>query len=135
MSSVASRSGDGRMGDKEKTVAELKEKVAAFVSERDWAQFHSPKNLSMSITIEAAELMELFQWATLEESRAICSDPVKAEKVREEIADIVIYCLSLCNILGIDLAEAVESKVDKNASKYPRDKYRGSYERKDSLPE
>lgn len=115
------------MADENKTVAALKEKVAAFISERDWEQFHSPKNLSMAITIEAAELMELFQWATLEESRAMCSEPERAERVREEIADIVIYCLSLCNILGIDLAAAIESKIEKNVSKYPRDRYRGKY--------
>ena len=115
------------MADEKKTVAGLREKVAAFISERDWEQFHSPKNLSMSITIEAAELMEIFQWATLEESRAMCSDPEKAERVREEIADIVIYCLSLCNILEIDLSDAVESKIEKNVSKYPRHRFRGKY--------
>ena len=116
------------MDDESRTLSDLKGKVADFVGEREWEQFHSPKNLSMAITIEAAELMELFQWATLEESRSLCSEPERAERVREEIADIVIYCLSLCNILGIDLTAAVESKIEKNVSKYPRDLYRGRYE-------
>ena len=115
------------MADEKRTLADLKEKVGAFVNEKDWEQFHSPKNLSMAITIEAAELMEFFQWVTLEESRSLCSAPETAERVRDEIADIVIYCLSLCNVLGVDLASAVDSKIEKNVSKYPRELYRGRY--------
>ena len=113
------------MKDSTTTISDLKARVAAFVRERDWDQFHSPKNLSMSIAIEAAELMEHFQWVTLEESRAVGSEPAKMDRIREEVADIVLYVLNLCNQLSIDLSACVTDKIEKNAHKYPVELVKG----------
>ncbi len=111
------------MSDKQTTLHDLKERTAAFVRERDWEQFHSPKNLSMSISIEAAELMEHFQWLTVEESKNLSPDALS--EIGEELADIVLYSLSLANTLGLDLSETVLAKMEKNILKYPSDKVRG----------
>ena len=105
------------------TLQELKARVAEFVSEREWQQFHTPKNLSMSIAIEAAELMEHFQWLTVEQSKGL--GPEALGEIGEELADIVIYSLSLANVLGLDLAQTVRAKMEKNIRKYPKDKVRG----------
>jgi dCTP diphosphatase len=113
------------------TVAELRKLVADFVAERDWSQFHSPKNVSMALAIEAAELMEHFQWLTIEESRQIAGDPAKLAEVAEEIADVVGYSMALANELGIDLASTIRAKMIKNAEKYPAERFRGRYERED----
>ena len=107
------------MNDASTRIIDLKAQVVTFVQERDWEQFHSPKNLSMSIAIEAAELMEHFQWLTLEESRTIRCDASKMDSIREEVADIVLYVLNLCNQLSIDLSTCVMDKIAKNAHKYP----------------
>jgi NTP pyrophosphatase (non-canonical NTP hydrolase) len=111
------------LSDTQTTLHELKEKMAAFVRERDWEQFHTPKNLSMSIAIEAAELMEHFQWLTVEESKNLSKEALV--DIGEELADIVIYALSLSNVLSLDLSETVLAKMEKNIRKYPRDKVRG----------
>ena len=100
-----------------KDMAELKERVLAFVQERDWQQFHSPKNLSMALIVEAAELVEHFQWLTEEESGSLDAD--KRRAVGEEMADILLYLTSLATRLDIDLLEAAEDKLAKNALKYP----------------
>ena len=107
------------------TLAQLKEHVLAFVRERDWEQFHSPKNLSMALSAEAAELMEHFLWATPEASRAVAADPVKRTKIAEELADVVIYALEFANATGLDVAASIEAKVAANAKKYPVEKARG----------
>ena len=111
--------------DSATTVAQLKERVLAFARERDWEQFHAPKNLSMAMSAEAAELMEHFLWATPEESRAVALDPVKRAKIAEELADIVIYALEFANATSLDLAAAIGAKVQANALKYPVEKARG----------
>ena len=111
------------MGDSGTTLQQLKEKMSEFVREREWEQFHTPKNLSMSIAIEAAELMEHFQWLTVEESKNL-SDEALAD-IGEELADIVIYALSLSNALDLDLSETILAKMDKNIRKYPKEKVRG----------
>jgi dCTP diphosphatase len=113
--------------DAETTVAELRKIVADFVAERDWSQFHSPKNVSMALAIEAAELMEHFQWLTTEASRALADDAEKLAAVGEELADVVGYSFALANELGIDLSQAIRAKMIKNVEKYPADKYRGRY--------
>src|SRR4029450_5733279 len=92
------------------TLADLREIVRRFVDERDWRQFHSPKNLSMSLAIEAAELMEHFQWIDIAESRGIKDDPKKLALVRDEIADVLCYLLALANELELDLATAIHDK-------------------------
>lgn len=115
------------MTDPITTVAELRKLVGDFVRERDWNQFHSPKNLSMSLAIEAAELMEHFQWISIGESRAIVQDPQRVEAVAEELADVVSYALALANELKIDVSAAMQKKMIKNAQKYPADEYQGRY--------
>jgi NTP pyrophosphatase (non-canonical NTP hydrolase) len=116
-----------RTGDAHTTIGELKQLVADFVAERDWSQFHSPKNVSMALAIEAAELMEHFQWLTIEASRQLSGDAAKLAEVGEERADVVGYSLALANELGIDLSTAIRAKMIKNAQKYPADQYRGRY--------
>jgi NTP pyrophosphatase (non-canonical NTP hydrolase) len=115
------------MDDEHTTLAELRELVRRFVTERDWRQFHAPKNLSMSLAIEAAELMEHFQWITPDESRSLAGDRAKLAAVGEELADVVCYALALANELELDLATTVRDKMRKNAQKYPAAEYRGRY--------
>jgi len=115
------------MGDDTTTLAELKRQVADFIAERDWQVFHNPKNLSMSIAIEAAELMEHFQWLSLEQSRQYCRQGEAISQVREELADVLCYCLSLANVLGIDLSEAVSEKLSANALRFPPEQFRGRF--------
>lgn len=115
------------MNDATTTVAELRDLVRRFVDERDWVQFHTPKNLAMSAAIEAAELMEHFQWLTPEASLNVTSNPGEKDAVGEELADVVCYLLALANSLGLDVADCVERKMAKNAVKYPADKFRGRY--------
>lgn len=105
------------------TLAALREEMAAFVRERDWEQFHSPKNLSMSIAIEAAELMEHFQWLAPEESRRLAGE--LRNQVAEELSDIVLYALSLANAIDLDLSSAMRAKLEKNRLKYPAEQVRG----------
>src|SRR3954447_25194839 len=114
------------------TVTELRKLVADFVAERDWSQFHSPKNVSMALAIEAAELMEHFQWLTTEASRELVNEPEKLSDIGEELADVIGYSFALANELGLDIAGAVRAKMVKNAQKYPAEKYRGRYERPQS---
>lgn len=115
------------MKDTDTTLAELKELVRDFRDRRDWEQFHTPKNLSMSIAIEAAELMEEFQWLTAEESRRLREDEGKLARLAEELADVLIYALSLANSLDIDISTALADKLGKNAEKYPEDEYQGRF--------
>ena len=115
------------MSDEATTIHELKQLVGAFRDARDWAQFHSPKNLSMAIAIEAAELMAEFQWLTTEESVAALEDPQKLRQTEKEIADVMMYCLSLAGSLGIDVADAVKRKIKENTEKYPEDEYKGRF--------
>lgn len=115
------------MSDQTTTLAELRKTVADFVAARDWHQFHSPKNLAMSVAIEAAELMEHFQWLTTEQSRQLAKNPESLAAVSEEIADVVCYIAALANALQIDLADAVRAKMVKNEQKYPADEFRGRY--------
>ena len=111
--------------DSTTTLAEIKARVLAFARERDWEQFHAPKNLSMALAAEAGELMEHFLWATPEASRTIASDADKRRKIEEELADVVIYALEFANMTGIDVAAAIETKMAANAAKYPVEKARG----------
>jgi len=107
------------------TVAQLRRHVDDFVNRRDWHQFHTPKNLAMSLAIEAAELMEHFQWLTPEESRAVAQDPDRLAQVADELADVLCYALAMCNELNLDLSSAVMAKLAKNERKYPVEEYRG----------
>lgn len=111
--------------DSATTIADLKQRVLAFVQARDWEQFHSPKNLSMALAAETGELMEHFLWVTPEQSRAIALDPAKRRRIADELADVVIYALEFANITGLDVAAAIDAKMEANAMKYPVEKARG----------
>jgi NTP pyrophosphatase (non-canonical NTP hydrolase) len=111
--------------DSTTTVTELRELVRSFVDARDWRQFHSPKNLAMSLAIEAAELMEHFQWISAENSREIAADPTQLTEVSDELADVLCYALAMANEMGIDLSTAIRSKMKKNEMKYPAEDFRG----------
>ena len=114
------------MSDSVTTVDELKKLVESFVSERDWEKFHSPKNLAMSISIEASELMEIFQWLDLDEAKDIIkSDTKERAEVLDEISDVLIYAIAFCNRNKIDLSEAIKEKMKKNIKKYPAEKFKG----------
>lgn len=117
------------MADESTTLRELRQDVQAFVDERDWRQFHTPKNLAMSLAIEAAEVMEHFQWVDTAEAIARGRDPELREKIGEELADVCCYLLSLTNALDMDLSELVRDKLVKNARKYPADSFRGRFEK------
>jgi dCTP diphosphatase len=119
------------MSDSSTTVAELRKLIADFVAERDWSQYHSPKNVSMALAIEAAELMEHFQWLTTEASRELPDDPERLAEVAEELADVVGYSFALANELGIDVSTAMRAKMIKNAEKYPAEQFRGRLSRDD----
>ena len=103
------------------TFEESAAKALAFREERDWDQFHNPKDLAISISLEASELLEAFQW-----SGADLSVPTKGGHMAEELADVAIYCIYLADALGIDLADAISDKIDENARKYPAEKSRGN---------
>jgi dCTP diphosphatase len=119
------------MADSTTTLKDLKAKMASFVKERDWEKFHSPKNLSMSIAIEAAELMEHFQWGDLESSKEHLAENL--QEVKHEIADIFCYLLSFCNMYGIDIDDSVTEKLKLNAIKYPAVKVHGSYKKAENI--
>lgn len=113
------------MQDSKTTVSELTQLINEFVTEREWEPFHDPKNLSMSIAIEAAELMEHVQWLRTDELPAIKDDEQKMGEITEEIADIFAYVLSFASTMGIDLSSALAKKMKKNAVKYPAESFRG----------
>lgn len=120
------------MSDAETTILTLRQRIARFVAERDWAQFHTPKDLAAAISIEAAELQELFLWKSPAEVEAMTGQPEARRRVCEELADVLILCLNLANRLEIDVAEAVTAKVEANAAKYPADVVRGRADKYDS---
>jgi NTP pyrophosphatase (non-canonical NTP hydrolase) len=100
-------------------LSEIRERLARFAEARNWDQFHSPKNLSMGLAAEAAELLEIFQWLTEEQSKEIVRDEKEMALVREEIADVFIYLVRLADKLGVDIEKAVEEKIELNEKKYP----------------
>ncbi len=115
------------MNDRTTTIADLKAVVARFVDERDWKRFHDPKNLAMAIAVEVAELMEHFQWLRSDELDEATSTPEREAGVREEVADIAWFLLSLVNSLGFDLASTMEEKMARNRAKYPAETFRGRF--------
>lgn len=119
------------MPDSSTTIDTLKELVRQFAAEREWQPFHSPKNLSMGLAAEAAELMEHFLWIDGDASRKAADDPAEREAIADEMADVANYLLTLSYTLGIDLSDAIQRKVAKNAVKYPADRVRGHYRVRD----
>lgn len=93
---------------------ELIKKITAFRDERNWTQFHNPKDMAISISLEASELLELFQW-----SGGDTEVYEKSEQMREELADVLIYCIMMADVLGLDIQEIIEEKLQKNAARYP----------------
>lgn len=112
--------------DSDTTIDQLKARVIAFRDARDWKQFHNPKDLAVGLSIEANELLELFQWKTPDQARQLMSDPKKAEWVRDELADVLIYALASADEMGIDLSDALMAKIEKNEAKYPVEKSKGN---------
>ena len=112
------------MSDNQISIEELKSTVEKFVNERDWEKFHSPKNLSMSISIEASELMELFQWLTFKESKEKMKEGKLRKNAIDEIADVMIYAISFCNRNNIDISDAIVQKMKKNEKKYPANEFK-----------
>lgn len=115
------------MSDNNVTVASLRQTVSDFVDARDWQQFHAPKNLSMALAIEAAELMEHFQWITADASRSVGDDPERIAAVGEELADVICYALAIANELDLDVSTILRDKMVKNEHKYPAEEFRGRY--------
>ncbi len=113
------------MNDAATPLQEIKDRVLAFSRERDWEQFHSPKNLSMAISAEAAELMEHFLWQSADQSRQDASEEKLRGKVEEELADVLIFAIQFANMTGIDIASIIEAKMLRNAEKYPVEKAKG----------
>jgi NTP pyrophosphatase (non-canonical NTP hydrolase) len=113
------------------SLLELRDALRAFAAERDWDQFHSPRNLATALAVEAAELLEPFQWLTEEQSR----DPAPATRaaIEEELADVLLYLVRLADKLDVDLNAAARAKIVRNAGKYPVDKARGSSRKYDAL--
>lgn len=100
-------------------LADLQQRLRAFAAARQWQPYHTPKNLAMALMVEAAELLEIFQWLTPEQSEAVAADPAGRQHLGEEMADVLIYLLQLSRHTGIDLSAAVVDKLQRNAIKYP----------------
>jgi len=115
------------MPDDQTTLQELKDVIARFEAERNWRQFHSPKNLAMGLAIETGELLEHFQWIDSEESRQVVQDAQQRAQVQDEMADVLGYLLNLAVEMQVDLSEAFLEKMKRNEHKYPADTYRGKY--------
>jgi NTP pyrophosphatase (non-canonical NTP hydrolase) len=121
------------MGGDDGRFADLVRGVRTFRDERDWAQFHNPKDLAVSVAIEAAELLEHFQWKSPEEVRRHLEDPAVRAEVSDELADVLILLVSCADSLGVDLLDAAFAKLEKNAAKYPVEKSRGRADKYDRL--
>ncbi len=97
----------------------LRRRLAAFAASRRWQKFHTPKNLAAALSVEASELLEIFQWLTPEESASVMADPDSAHRVRDEVADVLAYLLQFCDELGVDLLAALSAKIDRNEQRFP----------------
>ncbi|WP_107441340.1 nucleotide pyrophosphohydrolase [Streptomyces jeddahensis] len=104
---------------KELDVAGLQRRLAEFAVARNWQQYHTPKNLAAALSVEASELVEIFQWLTPEESAAVMDDPESAHRVTDEVADVLAYLLQLCEVLGIDALAALDAKIERNERRFP----------------
>ncbi|MFE1363958.1 nucleotide pyrophosphohydrolase [Streptomyces anulatus] len=100
-------------------VAELQRRLAAFAAARDWGQYHTPKNLAAALSVEASELLEIFQWLTPEQSAGIMENPESAHRVADEVADVLAYLLQFCEVLGIDPTAALAAKLERNEKRFP----------------
>jgi NTP pyrophosphatase (non-canonical NTP hydrolase) len=119
--------------DQTTTLAEIKAAISAFAAERDWQQYHDPKNLVMAIASEVGELTEHFRWVTNEESHNTALDPQNAEAVAHELADVLMFALEFASVCGIDITSAISEKLRINADRYPVAKAKGSSRKYDQL--
>lgn len=110
------------MGD----IAELQEKLKTFLHEREWDKFHNARDLAISISLEASELLEVFQWKDHISTKELVKDEKLLSKIKEELADVLIYCLNLGNNLNLDIKQIILDKIKRNEEKYPSDKVKGS---------
>lgn len=113
------------LSDTNAKIVDLKVKIKEFLRERDWEKYQNPKDLAEGICVEAAELLQLFQWMSPEEVRSFNDDPSNVERLKEELADVAIYCLSMADAMNIDLTSSVIRKLESNRKKYPPELYRG----------
>ncbi|MEV2191334.1 nucleotide pyrophosphohydrolase [Streptomyces phaeochromogenes] len=100
-------------------VPKLQRRLAEFAAARNWQKYHTPKNLVAALSVEASELVEIFQWLTPEESARVMDDPERASRVTDEVADVLAYLLQVCEVLGIDVLEALDAKIDRNERRFP----------------
>jgi dCTP diphosphatase len=114
-------------------VTPLQLALREFAAQRDWEQFHSPKNLAMALTGEVGELVEVFQWMTEADSHSAAVDPQTASRVRDELADVMLYLVRLADVLGVNLNEAVAAKLKANGTKYPVEASKGNSRKYDQL--
>ena len=115
------------MNDKKTTVDNLKVFVKDFVDERDWSQFHNPKNISMALAIEASELMDIFKWDSNDESEKKMSVDISRQDAIDELADVIIYSIAFANKNDIDISDAILQKMKKNEEKYPSENFKGHF--------
>jgi len=115
--------------DNETTLADLKRTISQFVEERDWLQFHDPKNLVLAMTSEVGELADHFRWVKNTESHALATSPEHSQDVADELADILMFAVEFASVCKIDIASAIADKLDQNAVRYPIDKAKGSSEK------
>lgn len=106
-------------GQHDLTVRRLQRRLAEFAEARDWGRFHTPKNLSAALSVEAGELVEIFQWLTPEESARVMDDPDSAAEVADEVADVLAYLLQFCGVLGVDPLSALNAKIERNEKRFP----------------
>ncbi|WP_031508859.1 nucleotide pyrophosphohydrolase [Streptomyces megasporus] len=100
-------------------MGELQRRLAEFAAARHWEPYHTPKNLAMALSVEASELVEIFQWSTPEESARVMADPAAAARVEDEVADVLAYLLQFCEVLGINAQAALAAKIDRNERRFP----------------
>ncbi|MBW1595607.1 nucleotide pyrophosphohydrolase [Streptomyces sp. JJ38] len=105
--------------DDDRGLAARQRRLAAFAAARDWGQYHNPKNLAAALSVEAGELVEIFQWLTPEQSAAIMDRPEQAARVRDEVADVLAYLLQFCEVLGVDALEVLDAKIERNEERFP----------------
>ncbi|WP_380285160.1 nucleotide pyrophosphohydrolase [Kitasatospora purpeofusca] len=101
------------------TLEELRRRLTKFAAARRWEPFHTPKNLAAALTVEAAELLEIFQWLTPEQASAVMADPDRAHRVRDEVADVLAYLLQFCTAVGVDPLTALAAKIERNELRFP----------------
>ncbi|WP_328916663.1 MULTISPECIES: nucleotide pyrophosphohydrolase [unclassified Streptomyces] len=108
------------MTEQHHDLAALQSRLADFAASRHWEPFHTPKNLAVALSVEASELLEIFQWLTPEQAAAVMDDAESAHRVRDEVADVMAYLLQFCEVLGIDVLAALAAKIDRNEVRFPK---------------